>query len=126
MLAARREKQEAEATALAAAAQMTDAIKSASADAGAVKKAAARELERAKEAADGRMREYVDKFREQVGAPIRQAGGEAGCLEGVGAQVQGAGGCAHLMDDAGRRSVLGGEGDAYVSAPIRKEGGGEP
>ncbi|KAF6256024.1 hypothetical protein COO60DRAFT_1627324 [Scenedesmus sp. NREL 46B-D3] len=64
--AARREKQDAQAAAAAAQAQMVSDVAAARAELAAVQRQARAEVDKASAAADSRMREYVDKFRDQV------------------------------------------------------------
>ncbi|KAF8064637.1 ccdc77 [Scenedesmus sp. PABB004] len=63
---ARREKQEAQAAAAAAAAQMAAEVGAARGELAAARRAARAQVERAASSADGKMREYVERFREQV------------------------------------------------------------
>jgi multidrug efflux pump subunit AcrA (membrane-fusion protein) len=64
--AARREKQDAQAAAAAAQAQMVTDVAAARAELAAAQRQARAEVEKASAAADSRMRDYVDKFRDQV------------------------------------------------------------
>lgn len=66
--AARREKQDAQAAAAAAQAQMVADVAAARAELAAAQRQARADVERAAASADSKMREYVDKFREQVRA----------------------------------------------------------
>lgn len=66
MIAARREKQDAQAAAAAAQAQMVSDVAAARAELAAAQRQARAEVEKASAAADSRMRDYVDKFRDQV------------------------------------------------------------
>lgn len=63
---ARREKQDAQAAAAAAQAQMVSDVAAARAELAAAQRQARAEIEKASAAADSRMRDYVDKFRDQV------------------------------------------------------------
>lgn len=65
---------------MAATAQLGQDVAAAAADAAGVKRAARAEAERAKESADSRMREYVERFREQV----HSGGVEGICMCGCG------------------------------------------
>jgi hypothetical protein len=110
--AARRQRHEAEESALAAKAQMQQEVRQAQQDAAAAKRAARMEVERAKEGADSRMREYMDRFREQVNIPGGRywVGGDDGCLGCRAAgqkQLPGlsACGCHHVADMAMLGSV---------------------
>lgn len=64
--AARREKQDAQAAAVAAQAQMETEVSAARAELSAAQKQAKTDIEKASSSADSKMREYVDKFRDQV------------------------------------------------------------
>eukprot|EP00878_Enallax_costatus_P033337 GHUV01036756.1.p1 GENE.GHUV01036756.1~~GHUV01036756.1.p1 ORF type:complete len:405 (+),score=164.28 GHUV01036756.1:265-1479(+) len=63
---ARREKQDAQAAAVAAQAQMETEVAAATAELAAAQKQAKADIEKASSNADSKMREYVDKFRDQV------------------------------------------------------------
>lgn len=64
--AARRQRQEAQDAAAAAQAQMVTEVSAARSQLAAVKRQARADTDKAAAAADTKMREYVDKFREQV------------------------------------------------------------
>jgi hypothetical protein len=73
--AARREVHEAQAASATAAAELQQHTRQAAAELGTARRQHEQQLAEARQAADAKMREYVDKFRQQVGAVLRSAAG---------------------------------------------------
>jgi len=71
--AARREKQEAQAAAAAAEAQLVKEVSAAQAALAAARRQARADVDKAESRADSKTREYVDKFREQMGQELIQS-----------------------------------------------------